>query len=106
MVILKPLRTKSIRLKRCYEKLYYILIFGEIAAIIFEGIFEIQISAYITFKYSQGYELTLPFFVSCLIILLCFVIIPASLIWLMKLDEEKVGQLNTLRVMQISVDRS
>jgi hypothetical protein len=47
-LILRPLR-KYERIAGFYEKLYATLIFGEIATLVFEGQFELQISAYLAF---------------------------------------------------------
>lgn len=84
MAILKPLSTKSDRFKNYYEKLYKILIFGELATILFEGLFDILISAYITFSNVNSYEIDLPMIVSCMLIVFCFVLIPAYLVWLIR----------------------
>jgi hypothetical protein len=104
-IVLRPLRNKYKKSKEYYEKLSRILIFGELAVLVLEGLFDLVISSYLTFN-SEITSVSLSLIVTCLVSILCFGVLPISLVWLLKQSQETISQLNTLRVMQISVDRN
>jgi hypothetical protein len=62
------------------------MIFGEIATLIFEGLFELMISVYLTFlvKESENFERTkiLAFMTIAIIILIVLIVVPITLTWL------------------------
>jgi 1,4-dihydroxy-2-naphthoate octaprenyltransferase len=62
------------------------MIFGEIATLIFEGLFELMISVYLTFQAteSENFERTkvLAFMTISVVILVVLIVLPIALIWL------------------------
>jgi hypothetical protein len=62
------------------------MIFGEIATLIFEGLFELMISVYLTFLVteSENFERTkfLAYLTIAIIILIVIIVIPIALTWL------------------------
>jgi 1,4-dihydroxy-2-naphthoate octaprenyltransferase len=62
------------------------MIFGEIASLIFEGLFELMISVYLTFQVteSENFEKTkvLSYMTIACIILVVLVALPIALTWL------------------------
>ena len=70
------------------------MIFGEIATLIFEGLFELMISVYLTFQVteSENFEKTkvLAYMTVAIIILVVLIVLPIALTWLIFQDLEKI----------------
>ena len=57
-VILRPLKNKSRNTKSCYEKMYKQLIFSQIIIIILEGLMEILIAGYLSYRGLSKFDQT------------------------------------------------
>jgi hypothetical protein len=102
-IVLKPVSKINKKWERTYTILYNSLFFGEFAIIIFEGLFEILIAVYLVFEANDQLR-TYSYIFAGVMIVICFIVVPLALIWLLTRESEKIMSLKTIEALSIDVN--